>query len=554
MRITIFKFLTIPIVILLSVLSTFAQMSADTLVVQTFTFNDIDKRRDAFQFPDSDQSWRKIIMVRTLKCDEKTSRDIYPCGEWDYITRTIIYVHKKDTTEEFELDNFITPYGKRLDLNGNKGWTWYYDVSDYAPLFKGKVDISSGNTQELLDMKFYFIPGIPDRNVISIENIYPAGSYKYERLSDNDVLKPVKIVLNPEAKSYKIRARISGHGHFGPRNCCEWESKTHSYYLGDEMIFRWNVWKDCGLNPIFPQGGTWQFDRAGWCPGTPVDTYDFELTDKVKPGDTINLDYGIEAYSENGEKGGNFQMSHQLISYWAPNFSNNAAIYDILAPSSKDEYSRINPICKEPHIVIQNTGKSMLKSLRIEYGLSNGVKSVYEWHGDLDFLEKEEVILPLMNWNGLNNDRTFMAEITSVNGTKDEHPVDNKLTSTVKMPLVLPKIFVLFIEANGLGRARENAYTISDIKGHVIYERDEFEDDAIYQDVIELPDGCYELRISDKKEDGMIRQWWFRGSQPELIGRNGRIALMDKDLNLIKEMKYDFADELSLQFRIGEMK
>ncbi len=554
MRLTNFKFLAIPIIILLSTLSSFAQKPSDTLIVQTFTFDDIEKRRDQFQFPDSDQNWRKIIMVRTLKCDEKTSRDIYPCGEWDYITRTVIYVHKKDTTEEFEVDNFITPYGKRLDLNGDKGWTWYYDVSDYATLLKGKVDISSGNTQELLDMKFYFISGTPDRNTISIENIYPAGSYKYEGLSDNELLKPVKIVLNPDAKAYKIRARISGHGHFGPRNCCEWESKTHSYYMGDEMIFRWNIWKDCGLNPIFPQGGTWQFDRAGWCPGTPVDTYDFELTNKVKPGDTINLDYGIEAYSENGEKGGNFQMSHQLISYGAPNFKNNAAIYDILAPSSKDEYSRINPICKEPRILIQNTGKNMLESLKIEYGLSNGVKSVYEWHGSLNFLEKEEVILPLMNWTELKNNRVFVVNVISANGTNDENIADNKLTSIVKLPMVLPTKFIINIEANGLGRAYENGYTIADINGQVLYERDAFEDDAIYQDIIELPEGCYEFKITDKKEDGMIRQWWFRGSQPELIGRNGRIALMDIELNLIKELKYDFANELSLQFHIGEIK
>jgi uncharacterized protein YodC (DUF2158 family) len=204
--------------------------------------------------------------------------------------------------------------------------------------------------------------------------------------------------------------------------------------------------------------------------------------------------------------------------------------------------------------MIRNTGKNTLESATISYGLSHGEKTVYEWRGQMEFLEEQEVVLPLMSWEGLKNDRTFLAEITSVNGTEDDHPVDNKLTSTVKLPLVLPAKFVLHIEANGLGRARENAYTISDVNGKVIYERDEFEDDAVYQDVIELPEGCYEFRITDKKEDGMIRQWWFRGSNPELIGRNGRIALMDKDLNLIKELKYDFADELSQQFRIGEIK
>ncbi len=35
---------------------------------------------------------------------------------------------------------------------------------------------------------------------------------------------------------------------------------------------------ECADNALFPQGGTWIYDRAGWCPGAPVDTRDMELT------------------------------------------------------------------------------------------------------------------------------------------------------------------------------------------------------------------------------------------------------------------------------------
>ncbi|TKG96307.1 hypothetical protein EYV94_03355 [Puteibacter caeruleilacunae] len=522
----------------------------DTLTVQIFTFDDITKRRGEFELPDDGRTWEKILMIRTLKCDEKTTRDKYPCGEWDYSTHTMLYVPQGDTIEKYELENFVTPYGKGLDLNGEKGWTYIYDVTCYAPVLKGKVEISSGNQQELLDMKFLFIEGTPVRDVISVENLYPQGSYKYEHLADDKALKPFMLKLNPKAKGYMLRARISGHGHNGPRNCCEWDSKTHTYFGNKEVLFRWNVWKNCGNNPIYPQGGTWQFDRAGWCPGTPVDTYDFELTNKVNPGDSLMFDYGIEMYSDNGEKNGNYLMSHQLVTYGGPNFKNDAAITDIIAPSSKDEYSRVNPICKDPEILIQNTGKNTLRSLDITYGLSNGRKETYTWNGTLEFLAQERVVLPNIMWKGLKKDSIFTVTISNPNGTTDDYKWNNNMTSIVKKPDVLPNKIYIYLEVQGHGRAQDNYYTLTNTVGEVIAERDMMEDEEVYEDFVALEKGCYELKVVDRKEDGMIRQWWYRRSNPDLVGKNGKIAIYDKDHNLLKELKYDFAESETYRFRV----
>ena len=234
----------------------------DTIVVQVFTFDDPSPEgwnqhyTGKAMFPMGPLKFEKILMVRTLKCDSATRGDKYPCGEWDYLTHTLIYKPKGDTVEAFQLGSFVTPYGKRLKLGGEKGWTWIYDVTDYAPLLRGEVDISSGNNQELLDLKFLLIPGTPPRNVLSVENLYPFGTYKYGELADDSVLQARKILLRPDAAGMMLRARISGHGHSGPRNCCEWDSKTHTYYINDWEHFRWNVWTDCGFNPIYPQGGT----------------------------------------------------------------------------------------------------------------------------------------------------------------------------------------------------------------------------------------------------------------------------------------------------------
>ena len=136
----------------------------DTIVVQVFSFDDPSPEgwnqhyAGKAMFPMGPLKYEKILMIRSLKCDSSTKGDKYPCGEWDYLTHTLIYKPKGDTVEAFQLGSFVTPYGKRLNLGGEKGWTWVYDVIDYAPLLRGEVDITSGNNQELLDLKFLLIP------------------------------------------------------------------------------------------------------------------------------------------------------------------------------------------------------------------------------------------------------------------------------------------------------------------------------------------------------------------------------------------------------------
>ena len=69
-------------------------------------------------FPDEGWSWRKILMVQTLKCDSATKADKYDCGEWDYIWDALLHIPKNDTIDIFKIGSFVTPYGKRLKMGG----------------------------------------------------------------------------------------------------------------------------------------------------------------------------------------------------------------------------------------------------------------------------------------------------------------------------------------------------------------------------------------------------------------------------------------------------
>ena len=105
--------------------------------------------------------------------------------------------------------------------------------------------------------------------------------------------------------------------------------------------FEWLNWKECANNPVIAQGGTWIYDRAGWCPGTFGTTYDHEITDLVNPGDTVNIDYGMQVTS--GGMEGNYRLTVQLISYGAHNFQNDASIEDVINPINGNIITDLTP-------------------------------------------------------------------------------------------------------------------------------------------------------------------------------------------------------------------
>jgi hypothetical protein len=529
--------------------------SGDTLTIQAVSFQDPSpmgwnaQYKTNVDFPEQ-RTWSKILMIQRLKCDAATAGDQYPCGEWDYIWNTLLEVPTGDTTEWFSLGSFVTPYGKRLKLGGENGWSWVYDVSDYAPLLIGKRNLITGNNQELLDLKFLFIKGMPPREVLSVKNIYPYGDYRYEDLATDSLLKEKKLVLSADAAGFKLKATISGHGHAGPYNCCEWDSKTHTYYLNKYESFRWNVWKDCGANPIYPQGGTWPFDRAGWCPGTRVDEYSFEITPKVMPGDTILLDYQIEHFRDNGEKDGHFRMSHQLISYGPPISAYDAVLVDIRKPSSADNYSRFNPSCDAPEIVIMNGGSRPLKSLRIEYGMEDKRRLKYDWVGDLAFLEQATITLPSLPQKYLKDSGSFEVEIVLQKDVPETNIENNKLISEFILPPVFPDETLLIIKTNDLGRARENRFMIADDAGLVWYYEDSFADSTEYRFPISLPKGCYQFVLSDDQEDGVSSHWWYRNSAPERVGIDGELRFENMSGDTLKTFNADFGESLTTYFMV----
>lgn len=441
--------------------------------------------------------------------------------------------------KRFEMARYITPYGNGLSL-GN-GWTWTFDVSDYVTLLHDSVHLSAGNWQELLDVKFYMYVGTPPRDVIDIENIY-TGNFDYGHVNDpiETHLVPKQVPILPNAVNTRWKSRVTGHGMDTPQNCAEFCPKTHYYYVDSTQQFSQLVWRNnCDLNPLYPQGGTWVYDRANWCPGAEVWTYDFELTPYATPGDTVELDHNVQAYQNNGEWS-YYQIEDQIVYYGAPNFTLDAAIENVISPTKDQMWSRKNAICMNPVIVIKNNGSTTLTSLTISYGMGS-LTNTYTWNGSLDFLDTAWVTLPPFTW--VTGATDFMFSISSPNGGTDQYSYNNTWTNPFTYPLVMPATFVIEFKTNN--NWWENGYELKNSAGVVIHSRNGTAANTTVRDTLILPFDCYEFNMWDTGEDGLY--WWANTSQGSGFIRFKSATSMV----ILKNFGNDFGGQVYQQFTVG---
>lgn len=445
---------------------------------------------------------------------------------------------------KFEILSLVTPYGNSLNL-GQAGKTFTFDVTDYAPILKGKKVLSienGGENQEELDIKFLFIKGTPAADVVNIQNIWPPANGYFNQIQTDVVFEPRNLKLAQNGMTFKVKAEITGHGQNG-----EFTPREHYIDLdGGTQEFPFEVWKTCAKNPIFPQGGTWVFDRAGWCPGAPTNVHELYLDDLVNPGQTVKIDYGVNGPNMTEA---NYLVSNQLISYGTFNYKNDAAIENISRPNNQAvEFERLNPACNTPTIFVRNTGSDNIQSIEITYGIQGGTPLSYTWTGEILPLRMQEIVLPVTSssfWFNNGGQNIFSATILKVNGKADEYAANNTATSTYSSVTEYSFTDPILIQCNTNLKAVDNSYTVKDGQGNVILARDNMTNSTGYTDEIDVPDGCYTFDFEDSSGDGL--SFWFfpdngTGSLrlQRLLGGKTPISLKNFNPDMGGGVQYDF--------------
>jgi hypothetical protein len=489
----------------------------------------------------------------------------YPANFWNYnydnagnITDSVFVV--SDTTmynswytvytpfeviEPIELARYITPYGNNLTSSWNN--TWEFDLTDYATVLHDSVEIrafySGWSDGFTVTLDFEMIEGIPPRTPKRVTTLW-SGYFGYGNPANSieNYLVPKTVYINPGEVNSNVRFDITGHGFGGTQDCSEFCPKM--YYMKFDGVTHYSklVWRDkCGLNPLYPQPGTWLYDRANWCPGEAVHVFENEMTPFVTPGDSVVIDADMQPFTNlDLSHGAGYQIDGQLITYGAPNFTLDAELKSIIAPNSNANVKRYNTICNKPIVVIRNVGSTPLTSLLITYGVSGAPGSTYTWNGNLNFLEVDTVYLPTTNWYGTS--WNFSASVSNPNGQADQYADNN----TLSVPYAAPPQYVgdIVLECRSNTQGWETSYEVVDAAGTVYFTRNGAPNSSLMRDTVHLPAGCYIFRMIDGGKDGL--SWWANSAGAGYMRlKNANTGVLFKTFNA------DFGTEIYQEFTVG---
>ncbi len=448
-----------------------------------------------------------------------------------------------------EIMSFVTPYGIGLNL-GATGKTWYFDVTDFAPILKGNKRILmtlGGQNQEQNDVEFWFIVGTPPKNVLSFEQIWQGtnrtGQAPLTAINNNTRFAPLKIPTLANGKEFKIRSTITGHGAEGEFEANGGQVNHQLNLNGGANEYDWIISEECSFNPVFPQGGTWVYDRQGWCPGQRSLTKEFNVSAHVTAGDSLLVDYNA-SNPPNPNGAYNYHVAHQLVTYGDFNFKREIRLIDVLNPNNAILFGRQNPICSQPKIIVQNGGSEKITGLGIDYGVNNGTRQTFTWKGNIEPLAFDTITLPTYDvlWkSGIagNTNNTFSVRIGSVNGTGgDENLFNNEIASKFNIPEIAPSVFTLEFRTNN--NPAENNYKLYDDYGNLLDAQSFTQANFTFSKAYNLG-GCFKLVVEDKGQDGV--QWWANSAQG-----TGFIRLKRANGQIFKTFQPDFGGGFEYSF------
>lgn len=498
--------------------------AGDTTVIQAHNnveFNHFGNFDTSVVFPDGTKSYRKIQMTFTLGKYQCPGSPQY-CGDWDYTVSIFILTKAGDTVE---LSRYITPYANAGYARTPWNWKQRYefDVTDFYNQLKDtatvRVHYSGYSWGFTGDVKFDMIEGTPPRNVIKMDNAWQTSS----RFGDTSASAPkieervdeITLTAPTGTISADLRLIISGHGS-DDNGCSEFCKKFYEVELNQTKFDKTELWRDdCGYNHMYPQSGTWVYDRGNWCPGDVVFP-NRHILSGVSSGNSFDLDVDFENYigsNNNGGSWGSYTVRGCVFYYGAFNKNVDAELENIVAPNNHETFYRYNPVTGHPIIIVRNTGGNTITSIKLKYELAggSGVKE-YEWKGSLASLDTAWVELPvfydLYRATGSNN--KFSAEIVAVNGSADEDATNNKMTTVFTGAKTVPYKFIILTKTN-LGVLQngksETSWKLIDIYNNkVVLDKNNMSPNTIYEDTVEVTVGMYMLVVEDAGCQGL--RWW----------------------------------------------
>ncbi len=233
-----------------------------------------------YELPQSIGAYDQIIANFSVTCPSISGG----CDDWD---RLAYVEYKAPNGNWMELFRYITPYGVACNHT--------IDITDYASLLHGNIELrmfidtwGTGGWDIHLDLDY--VAGTPTYMYSSIQEVWH-GSYNFGNPTNLQPCDTVEIYHPQNTQKATFRLTTTGHGWGGNNtsNAAEFYNATHNFHVNGTSTYTQNLWNNCDPNPdnCTNQAGTWQYNRAGWCPGAiaPPNTYDVTANIGIAPYD-----------------------------------------------------------------------------------------------------------------------------------------------------------------------------------------------------------------------------------------------------------------------------
>ncbi|MBD0836786.1 peptide-N-glycosidase F-related protein [Aestuariibaculum suncheonense] len=489
-------------------------------------------------FPKASEAIRSIILNLKFECPDKMR-----CADWDYVDH--IKARQKNDTTVYEIARMLTPYGGFFQKDW--GFEWRVDVTDFSLILRDEVEIDYIHTGYednktrgwKVTVDFEITYGTPVANPLAIHKVYD-GNFKYGYKDDpiEKHLVPVTFKAHAKTAFSKLKILQTGHG-MDANGCGEFCSKYRDIEFNGEVIDHKDLWMECGDNPLFPQAGTWIFDRANWCPGYLLQPDEVMLN--TTAGTPYTVDINMEPY-ETEKPSANELLSAIVVEYEAPNAKNDVTLVDIIQPSTRLIHSRKNPFGGLPVIQVKNNGSDVLKKMAIQYFIEGEKPQKYQWTGHLNFGDEAAITLPTEVFSKQQYAK-FHVILSKPNGKRDEFKADNALVSDYERPDIFPDTVVVHYKTNN--KPWQNTYSIQNSFGEVVFAKDSInmKPSTVYHDTIALKSGNYNFKFNDSEGDGL--EFWFKAKD----GR-GEVKLLDVKGKAIKQFGSDFGSDINYYFSV----
>ena len=234
-------------------------------------------------FPSFSGTYKKVTAVLNYDCPNDG------CEPWDRVCHIMI---TGANGEETELFKYITPYGKACSDS--------VDVTDLVSQLQGKIHLTADfPAKSVITLTLKYHEGESPAKYSWVKKVWYDQYYSFGNFANQQSVEEKTVELQDTSDFYihhaYLRIMSSGHnwGDNNTGNAAEFKEATHNIQVDGTTVYTQHLWQTCNPNPAGcnAQAGTWQYSRAGWCPGSIPILWRFDLSSYIHQDVDLNYQF-----------------------------------------------------------------------------------------------------------------------------------------------------------------------------------------------------------------------------------------------------------------------